>query len=158
MQDTWDKRFIKMAREVAGWSKDRTKVGAVIARRDHSLVSVGFNGLVPGMDDDEYLKDREMKNLCIRHAEENALFFAGKEEARGATMYLYGLTPCGRCAADISMHKIGRLVCVSEPAHPDWAKSQEAAWDVLYNKNHKHKVEIIQYDKKVYDDLEGVSK
>ena len=56
--DKWDKRFIKLARTVSEWSKDATKVGAVLTRPDHSLVSVGFNGLIPGMDD-ALLADRE---------------------------------------------------------------------------------------------------
>lgn len=129
----WDKRFVKLARTVSEWSKDATKVGAVLVRPDHSLVSVGFNGLIPGMDDN-LLADREFKNACIRHAEVNALWYARFEPSMaGYTMYIYGFPgPCGNCASAVAMAKISRLVAVYEnDAKTDWSKSIEAANAVL---------------------------
>jgi dCMP deaminase len=131
--DKWDKRFIKLARTVSEWSKDGTKVGAVLTRPDHSLVSVGFNGLIPGMDD-ALLADREFKNACIRHAEVNALWYARFEPSMaGYTMYIYGFPgPCGNCASAVAMAKITRMVAVYEDdAKTDWSKSIEAAASVL---------------------------
>jgi dCMP deaminase len=136
----WDKRFIKLAKEVSGWSKDGTKVGAVLTRPDHSLVSVGFNGLVPGMDDSHFLLDREFKNLCVRHAEENAIWFGRHEPSMvGYVMYLYGWPgPCGKCAAAIAMAGLSRVVGVYEnDAKTDWDKSIQAASVTLQARNVK---------------------
>jgi dCMP deaminase len=145
--DKWDKRFIKLAKEVSGWSKDGTKVGAVLTRPDHSLVSVGFNGLVPGMDDSHFLSDREFKNLCVRHAEENAIWFARHEPSMvGYIMYLYGWPgPCGKCAATIVMAGLSRVVGVYEnDAKTDWNKSIEAALATLQARNVK--LEAYKWD------------
>lgn len=136
----WDKRFIKMAKEVSEWSKDGTKVGAVLTRPDHSLVSVGFNGLVPDMDD-AHLEDRDFKNLCIRHAEVNALWYARHEPSMvGYIMYIYGFPgPCGNCAAAIAMAQLSRIVGVYDnDAKTDWSKSIEAAGVVLKSRKVKH--------------------
>jgi dCMP deaminase len=135
----WDKRFIKLAKEVAGWSKDGTKVGAVLTRPDHSLVSVGFNGFVPNMDD-ALLSYREFKNLCIRHAEENAIWFGRHEPSMvGYTMYIYGWPgPCGKCASAIAMAQLSRVVGIYEiDAKTDWSRSIEAAHVVLKSRNVK---------------------
>lgn len=44
-QAEWDRRFLKIAREVATWSKDpSTQVGAVIVDPDQRVVSLGYNG------------------------------------------------------------------------------------------------------------------
>jgi len=130
----WDYRFINLAKEVSTWSKDRTKVSAVLVRPDNSLVSVGFNGLVPGMNDDEYLKDRDFKNKCVRHAEENAIWFGRHEPSfEGYTIYIYGWPgPCGTCAAEIAMAKIGRVIGAFETIpNPDWIPSIKAAFTLL---------------------------
>jgi dCMP deaminase len=135
----WDKRFIKLAKEVSGWSKDDTKVGAVLTRPDHSLVSVGFNGFVPDMDDD-LLADREFKNLCVRHAEENAIWFGRHEPSMvGYIMYIYGWPgPCGKCASAIAMAQLSRVVGIYETdAKTDWSRSIEASNVVLRSRNVK---------------------
>ena len=44
-RDKWDRRFLKIAREGATWSKDpSTQVGAVIVDPDQRVVSLGYNG------------------------------------------------------------------------------------------------------------------
>ena len=44
-RDKWDRRFLKIAREGATWSKDpSTQVGAVIVDQDQRVVSLGYNG------------------------------------------------------------------------------------------------------------------
>ena len=48
----WAGRILKMAIEVASWSKDEsTKVGAVITTAEGAPVSWGFNGMPMGIDD-----------------------------------------------------------------------------------------------------------
>ena len=44
-QAKWNRRFLKIAREGATWSKDpSTQVGAVIVDQDQRVVSLGYNG------------------------------------------------------------------------------------------------------------------
>ena len=48
----WDTRFLRLAFEVASWSKDHsTKVGAVIIGPDKDPRSFGYNGLPRGVND-----------------------------------------------------------------------------------------------------------
>ena len=47
----WDVRFLKLAHEVASWSKDpSTKVGCVLVK-GKKVISVGYNGLPMGIED-----------------------------------------------------------------------------------------------------------
>jgi len=139
--DKWDERFIKHAKEVSSWSKDRTKVGAVLVRPDHSIVSVGFNGLIPGMDDSTCLCDREFKNRIVRHAEENAFWFGRHEPSfEGYTIYIYGWPgPCGTCSSEIGMARLGRVVgAFNSIPNNDWLPSIEAAFKQLDEVHIKH--------------------
>ena len=60
--DKWDKRFIKLAKEVASWSKDpSTQVGS-ISVKNRKIIATGYNGFPKGIDDKaSTLKDRASK-------------------------------------------------------------------------------------------------
>jgi dCMP deaminase len=106
----WDKRFLDLARHIAGWSKDpSTQCGAVITAGKR-IVSLGFNGFPQGVrDTNERLEDRETKYRLVLHAEQNALSFANRE-LHGCTIYVYPMPPCSRCAAQIIQAGIKRIV------------------------------------------------
>lgn len=113
-QEKWDRRFLKMAELVAGWSKDpSTRVGAVIVRPDMTVASLGYNGFPRGLEDrPEHLEDREKKYARVVHAEMNAILNA-HERVDGCTLYVwppgYGPT-CDRCAAHVIQAGIIRVV------------------------------------------------
>lgn len=109
--DKWDTRFLQMARFIASWSKDpSTQVGAVIVRRNRSILSLGFNGFPQAMSDDPDLyKDREKKLSRVVHAEINALIFA-REPVNGATLYTWPCSPCDRCCVQLLQAGIDRFV------------------------------------------------
>ncbi len=69
--DKWDRRFIELARHIAGWSKDpSTKVGCVIVNSDRTIASIGYNGLPRGViDTPERLGLRDAKLAMTLHAE-----------------------------------------------------------------------------------------
>jgi dCMP deaminase len=123
----WHRRFLAMADMVASWSKDpSTKVGAVIARGDRSIASVGYNGFPRGMSDDAALyADRETKYSRIIHAEVNALLNA-REQLTGCTIYV-PTAPCDRCAAQIVQAGIARVVYIEPSADilSRWGESME---------------------------------
>ena len=108
----WDLRFLEMARNAAGWSKDpSTKVGAIIVDDDKRVISVGYNGFPKGVTDDERLDDREEKYKMIVHAERNALLFANKD-VKNCSIYTYPFMPCSVCAGMIIQAGIKRVVTV----------------------------------------------
>jgi dCMP deaminase len=113
-EEKWDRRFLEMARMVAGWSKDpSTQCGAVIVRPNRSIASVGFNGFPRRVADHEHLlNDREQKYARVVHAEMNAILSA-REPLDGYTLYSYpaSLSPsCERCTAHIIQAGITRVV------------------------------------------------
>jgi hypothetical protein len=67
---------------VAGWSKDTTQVGAVLAIGNR-VVGLGYNGLPAGVKDHpDRLLNRDIKYAMTVHAEANALRMAGDKAGR----------------------------------------------------------------------------
>ena len=99
--ERWDRRFLRLAKEVSSWSKDpSSKVGA-IAVRDRRVLATGYNGLPRGVEDSaERLKTRELKYQMVAHAEANLLAHAAHAGVSldGSTVYIWPYHPCGSCA------------------------------------------------------------
>ena len=134
MLKKWDIFYLRLAKAVAKGSKDRTKIGAVIARPDKTLASIGFNGLPRGMDDEKFLADREWKNKCIIHAEMNAIINSKDPDLKGCTMYIWGLHPCSKCAGPVAQTGIIRCVSIDANDSPNkayWKEDQDIAETVL---------------------------
>lgn len=125
----WDQRFLDLAGHVAGWSKDpSTQCGAVIARPDKTIASLGFNGYPQGVED-EFLADREYKLQRVIHAEMNALLFL-RERAYGYFLYTAPFGPCARCAAHIIQAGISTVVTSAGP--PDrWKESLDVTRELF---------------------------
>lgn len=129
-RQTWDERFLSMAKLVSTWSKDpSTKVGAVIVTPDNVVVSVGYNGFAKRMPDaEEHYADRTAKYSRIVHAETNAILLA-RGDVRGFTLYCT-FPPCDRCAVQIIHAGIIRVACpraVESEAAERWRTSFETA-------------------------------
>lgn len=109
MQDAlnkWDKRFLRLAEEVASWSKDpSSKVGAVIVDAKKRIVSLGFNGSPQKVGD---VGERAPRLLRTLHAEANALHFASRD-VEGCTIYVTH-PPCANCAAHLIQRGISEVV------------------------------------------------
>lgn len=112
-QRKWDKRYLKLAKLIASWSKDpSTKCGAVIVNEDNEIVSIGFNGFPRKVDDNELrLENRYVKYKFMVHAERNALLFA-RQSLKGCTIYTWPLQACSECAAMIIQAGIVRHVSI----------------------------------------------
>ena len=113
VSEKWDSRMMELAQHVSGWSKDpSTKVGAVIARQDRTIESMGYNGFPRGvMDTIDRYANREEKYKLVVHAEANAIL-----GARGSVevMTLYcTLFPCCECAMLIIQSGIKEVVVPS---------------------------------------------
>ena len=100
-EKNWHVRFIKLAHEVAEWSKDpSTKVGCVLVKNKR-VISTGYNGFPKNISDSfDRLMDREQKYEMTVHAEINAITTAALHgvSTEGASAYIT-FNPCSRCSA-----------------------------------------------------------
>lgn len=125
----WDQRFLKLAREIATWSKDpTTQVGCVIVDYNNVIIGTGYNGFPRGtLDTEALLANKEVKRLRVVHAEMNAIHFSTKS-LKGATLYCTH-HPCAPCAASIIQHEPFRIVIPKQDSElgVDWTKSVNEA-------------------------------
>ncbi|MBQ4232432.1 MAG: dCMP deaminase family protein [Lachnospiraceae bacterium] len=116
---TWDQYFMGIALLSAERSKDNnTQVGACIVDKNNKILSVGYNGMPTGCNDDEMPWDREgefldTKYAFVCHAELNAILNYNGPSLDGATLYVT-LFPCNECAKAIIQKGIKEVVYVSD--------------------------------------------
>lgn len=120
--DKWDKRFMHLTEEVAGWSSCiRRQVGAVIVR-EKRVMTTGYNGAPAGIkscvERGECLREKmnipsgTRAELCFAaHAEQNAIIQAARYgiNINGATLYCTH-QPCVICAKMIINAGISRVI------------------------------------------------
>ncbi len=128
----WDTRFMRLANEVASWSKDpSTQVGAVLVSPDRRVILPGYNGFPAALSDDRtLLADRETRIGLSLHAEHNAVLFAARDLA-GYTIYV-SQQPCVACLRMLVQARVARVVCPEAP--PEFAARwgmEGAAYRVL---------------------------
>lgn len=104
----WTNRFISLAREVASWSKDTTKVGAVIVTMDGDPVSFGYNGFPRGVKESTSRTIRPVKYNYMVHAERNAIYLS-RSNLKNTVMFVTH-KPCPECAKAIAQSGISHLV------------------------------------------------
>ena len=112
---SWDEYFMGIAILSAQRSKDsNTQVGACIVNEEKKIVSVGYNGMPTGCDDDQMPWEREgdssldTKYPFVCHAELNAILNCNTD-LHGCTLYVT-LFPCNECAKAIIQSGIRRIV------------------------------------------------
>ena len=129
MQDKWDKRFMRVAREISSWSKDPSKqIGAVAVNDDRRILATGYNGFPKGIEDiPERYEDRSIKYDLVVHAEMNCIYNATFNgiSLKGSTLYVYGLPVCHDCAKGIIQVGINRIVMAMEDIPQKWLDSFE---------------------------------
>lgn len=118
---SWDSYFMGLALLSSQRSKDpKTQVGACIVNEDNRILSMGYNGLPNGCDDDNYPWDSEgdmldIKNTYVCHAELNAILNS-VGSVRGATIYVT-FFPCHECTKAIIQSGIKRVVYINDRNH-----------------------------------------
>jgi len=130
----WYKRYLRLAAEVATWSKDpNTQVGAVVVGSKGQILSQGYNGFPRGISDsNKRLNDRDIKLSFIVHAEMNAIYNATYSGVSldGSTIFIHGLPACSECAKGIIQVGIKRVIvskqCIENKPHwnDSWNKSK----------------------------------
>lgn len=134
--EKWAGRMLKMAKDVASWSKDQsTKVGAVITTTQGGPVSWGFNGLPMGIDDsvpERHERPHKYKWFC--HAERNAMDLASKADLSDCVMFVT-FSPCSNCAQSIIQRGIKTLVVdeeyVADKMPERWQEDMKVAVEML---------------------------
>ncbi len=112
---SWDEYFMGIAVLSSYRSKDpNTKVGACIVDSDHKVVSIGYNGMPRGIDEEAVSwnkgEDLDSKYLYVCHAEFNAILNTRDGAAlKGCTMYVT-LFPCNECTKAIIQTGIKEIV------------------------------------------------
>ena len=115
----WDEYFMGVALLSAERSKDpNTSVGACIVSPDNKILSVGYNGMPTGCDDNEFPWGREgeplnTKYLYVCHAELNALLNYTGTNLRGSRIYTT-LFPCNECTKAIIQSGINKIIYLSD--------------------------------------------
>jgi dCMP deaminase len=111
----WNEYFMGIAELSAQRSKDpNTQVGAcIIDPKDNHILSIGYNGLPRGFNDDEFPWERsedfiEDKLSYIVHAEANAILNA-TSDIEGSELYVT-MFPCNECAKLISQSGIKKVI------------------------------------------------
>lgn len=117
---TWDQYFMGIAIMSAHRSKDPgTQVGACIVDEDNRILTVGYNGMPSGCDDDVMPWSRDGGNLDTKyyfvcHAELNAILnYRGGGNLKGARCYVT-LFPCNECAKAIIQCGIKEVIYLSD--------------------------------------------
>lgn len=123
---SWDDYFMGIALLAARRSKDpSTQVGACIVSGDNSdhtrpntILSVGYNGLPIGCEDDQFPWGREgdfldTKYPFVVHAELNAILNAQGKSLVGSKLYV-ALFPCNECCKAIIQSGIREVIYLSD--------------------------------------------
>jgi dCMP deaminase len=112
MQDKWSQRWLRLAHEVAAWSKDHVKVGAVIADRNRNPRGFGYNGMPRGIDDLAPSRLEKPKKLWyFEHAERNVIYACARNgiSCDDCTIYVTHF-PCCDCTRAIIQSGITHVV------------------------------------------------
>lgn len=116
---TWDEYFMGIALLAARRSKDpNTQVGACIVNDQNKIVSIGYNGLPRGCDDDLFPWAREGSYLdtkypYVTHAELNAILNSSGFDLTGCKIYV-PLFPCNECSKAIIQSGIRQVYYLSD--------------------------------------------
>lgn len=115
---SWDEYFLGLAHLSALRSKDpNTQVGACIVDEENKVVSIGYNGMPRGCQDNKMPWEREggfltTKYAYVVHAELNAILNSPRS-VKNCTLYV-SLFPCNECAKAIIQSGIKKVVYESD--------------------------------------------
>ena len=141
---SWDEYFMGIALLSAQRSKDSgTQVGACIVNDDNKILSVGYNGMPTGCNDDDMPWEREgepleTKYYYVCHAELNAILNNDSGSLKDSRIYVT-LFPCNECAKAIIQSGIKEVIYLSDKyAHTDEVVASRRLFDMVKVKYRKY--------------------
>ena len=152
---SWDEYFMGVAILSAKRSKDpSTQVGACIASNENKVVTMGYNGMPVGINDDSLPWGRDAINpfdnkyLYVCHAEFNAILNSNAP-VRGCRLYVT-LFPCNECTKAVIQSGIKEIIYLEDKyADTDMIKASKRMLDLANIKYRK-------YDGRVLSPIFGV--
>lgn len=134
MDNKWDLRFLRLAKEIAEWSKDpTTKVGCVVVDKNNHPKTWAYNGFPRTIaDSHERLTNRVLKNSIVQHCEANAVSNCAHigTSMRNCSIYVTHV-PCASCAGQLIQAGISKVVIYTSSNDPGflerWKDSNENA-------------------------------
>ena len=119
---SWEEYFMGIAQMSALRSKDpSTQVGACIVDGQNKVVSIGYNGMPRGVDDDSipwgHGEGLDSKYLYVCHAEFNAILNTRDGSALNGCRIYVTLFPCNECAKAIIQSGIAEIVYYGDKYH-----------------------------------------
>ena len=119
-QINWDEYFMLQAMLASFRSKDpSSKVGCVFVDENNHQVTMGYNGMVAGIDEAQIPWGRDtsvglefQKYGYVVHSEANAIMHANRP-LEGCRVYVT-LFPCNECAKLIASKKIKEVIFLSD--------------------------------------------
>ena len=102
---SWDEYFMGILSAMRS-KDDSSQVGACIVSPENKILSLGYNGMPIGCNDDDMPWDREgdeleTKYMYVCHAELNAILNSAHSDLRGSRVYVT-LFPCNECTIYLS--------------------------------------------------------
>lgn len=118
----WEEYFMGIAALSAARSKDpSTQVGACIVDSANKVVSIGYNGMPRGVDDDlipwGHGEGLDSKYLYVCHAEFNAILNTRDGSALNGCRIYVTLFPCNECAKAIVQVGIKEVIYKDDKYH-----------------------------------------
>lgn len=147
---SWDEYFMGTAILASTRSKDpKNRVGACIINDDKKILSIGYNGLTKGMDDNrfDWLSSGEetgekmkIKDYFVVHAERNAILNSrgSGDDLEGGTLYVTWF-PCTECAKEIIQSGIKKVVYLRMYSKQDLVKISKKMFEAAG-------IEVVQYN------------
>ena len=134
---TWDAYFMGIALLSAQRSEESsTQGGSCIVNEDNIILSMGYNGMPSGCDDDEMPWSREgdtlnSKYAFVCHAELNAILNYSGGSLKGTRIYST-LFPCNECAKAIIQSGIREVIYLSDKyADTDGVRASKRMFDLV---------------------------
>ena len=141
----WHVRYLDLAKHIGSWSKDTTKIGAVVIDREYGQVmSQGYNGFARGVEDlPVRMQDRDVKLKYVIHAEMNCIYNASLTgmSLRDCMLYVDGLPPCSECAKGIIQAGISSVYMrFPQNLEGRWKESYALSKELLSEANVHHEI------------------
>jgi dCMP deaminase len=100
---------------------DNSQVGACIVNSENKILSLGYNGMPIGCDDNQMPWKRngaplDTKYMYVCHAELNAILNSPSPTLKGAKVYTT-LFPCNECTKAIIQSGIKEVIYLSDKYH-----------------------------------------
>ena len=146
---SWDEYFMGVAILSSQRSKDpSTQVGACIASDENKVITMGYNGMPVGINDDELPWSRnatspfDNKYFYVCHAEFNAILNSNAP-VRGCRLYVT-LFPCNECTKAVIQSGIKEIVYLEDKyADSDSIRASKRMLDLAHIKYRKYEGRVL---------------